>query len=320
MRPDAGYLLSWGLLLGLTMTAVYTFSGTLWAAAREVLGERAPRGGPVLAGTIAAALVAVLGNLAGVRSWLRADNPPHDYAWFDPSRVIPNTINEFPSFSFTLGDLHAHVTALPFTVLALAFAMQIALRGPRGDVLWRAVCEALACGLAVGALYAINSWSYPVAAGVLIAAVIVWLYSAENPRRGYAIVWLVLVLLASVVLILPFILDFTPESKGIGVVHTRQPFQKWLGNTVLIYGILLWPMVGLYARRLLDAPHRGRWLGWGAVAAIVGGSLLASSNLTGAGVMFVGVAIGIFAALAPGVSAPGAVPLGARGRRRSRCC
>ena len=60
-----------------------------------------------------------------------------DYAWFDPSRVIPDTINEFPSFSFVLGDLHAHVLALPFTVLAMAFALQVALRGPRGDLLWR---------------------------------------------------------------------------------------------------------------------------------------------------------------------------------------
>ena len=44
--------------------------------------------------------------------------------------MIPDTINEFPSFSFLLGDLHAHVLALPFTVLALAFAMQVALLGP----------------------------------------------------------------------------------------------------------------------------------------------------------------------------------------------
>src|SRR5262249_41837248 len=151
---------------------------------------------------------------------------------FDPSRVIPNTINEFPSFSFTLGDLHAHVTALPFTVLALAFAMQIALKGPRGDVLWRAVAEALACGLAVGALYAINTWSYPVVAGVLVAAVVVWLRSSPEARakRGYAIVWTVLVLVASIVFVLPFILNFNPEARGVGVVHTRRNFGHWLGD------------------------------------------------------------------------------------------
>src|SRR3954452_19926908 len=96
LEPDTGYLLSWGLILALTATAVFTFAGTLWAAAREVLGARAPRGGPVAAGLVAAALVTILGSLAGVRTWVNAANPPRDYAWFEPSRVIPDTINEFP--------------------------------------------------------------------------------------------------------------------------------------------------------------------------------------------------------------------------------
>src|SRR3954453_22203559 len=117
IRPDAGYLLAWGALMALTATAVYTFAGTLWAAARATLGDKAPRGGPVFAGLVAAALMTILGILAGVRAWVNAANPPSDYAWFDPSRVIPNTINEFPSFSFVLGDVHAHGLALPFSVL-----------------------------------------------------------------------------------------------------------------------------------------------------------------------------------------------------------
>ncbi len=301
LRPDTGYLLAWGLLLALTATAVYTFSGTLWAAARETF-ERPPRGGPVFAGLVAAALVTVLGTLAGVRTWLRANDPPGDYAWFEPSRVIPDTINEFPSFSFLLGDLHAHVLALPFTVLALAFAMQVALAGPRGDLLWRAVAEAFAAALAVGTLYAINSWSYPVAAGVLAAAVVVWL--RNGGPRGYPLVWLGLVLVASFVLILPFVLDFDPEARGIGVVETRRPFGKWLGDMALIYGILIWPLVAAFVDRVRRSPNRWRWLGWGLTAAVVGGSLLAASDLTGAMVVAIATAMGISAALTPALSAP----------------
>src|SRR3954465_3592966 len=60
LRPDTGYLLCWGLLLALTCATAYAFAGTLWAAARQALGERAPRGGPVLAGLVAVALVAIL--------------------------------------------------------------------------------------------------------------------------------------------------------------------------------------------------------------------------------------------------------------------
>ncbi len=302
LRPDSGYLLAWGLMVGLTATAVYTFSGTLWAAAREALGERAPRGGPVFAGVVSAALVAILGNLAGVRTWLRAADPPGDYAWFEPSRVIPFTINEFPSFSFVLGDVHAHVLALPFTVLALAFAMQVALSGPRGDLLWRSVAEAFAAALAVGTLYAINAWSYPVAAGVLVAAVVVWL--RNGGPRGFPLVWLGLVLVASFVLILPFLLDFDPESRGIGVVETRRRFADWVADMTLIYGILAFPLVGIFVDRLRRSPNRWRWIGWGGVAAVVAGSLLASSDLTGAMLVGIATAIAINAALAPALSGP----------------
>ena len=302
LQPDTGYLLAWGALLGLTATAVYAFAGTLWAAARETLGERAPRGGPVFAGLVAAALVAILGNLAGVRSWIRAEDPPRDYAWFDPSRVIPDTINEFPAFSFLLGDLHAHVLALPFTVLALAFAMQVALSGPRGDLLWRAVAEALAAGLAVGMLYAINSWSYPVAAGILAAAVITWL--RNGGPRTFPLVWLGLVLVASFALIAPFVLNFDPEARGIGFVHVRRPFGAWLGDHALIYGILIWPLLAALVIRLRESAHPWRWIGWGGVSLVVLGSLLASDDLTGAMLMAAWMAAGIGAALSPSVSPP----------------
>ncbi len=170
-----------------------------------------------------------------------------DYDWFDPSRVIPDTINEFPSFSFILGDLHAHVLALPFTVLALAFALQVALHGPARRPACGARCaEALAAGLAVGMLYAINSWSYPVAAGVLAASVITWIRARRAARAtrwsGSGWCWS-----ASFVLILPFMLNFDPEARGIGFVHVRRPFGKWLGDMTLIYGILAWPLLPAFA-------------------------------------------------------------------------
>src|ERR687897_813224 len=215
LEPSVAYNLAVAALFALSASAAFTLAGTLWAAALA-RGVRAA-GGPVGAGLAAVALLLVLGNLAGAREWLRADDPPGGYDWFSVSRVIPDTINEIPSFSFTLGDLHAHVLAIPFTLLALAFALQVTLDGPRGDLAWRAVAEALAAGLAVGALYAINSWSYPVAAGLLIGAVVLWARQPEaRARRPFAAVWTVLVLLAGFVLVLPFWLDFDPAARGIG--------------------------------------------------------------------------------------------------------
>ena len=302
VRPDEGYNLALALLTALSATAVFTFAGTLWAAARPRLDG--VRGGPVAVGVAAAVLCVAGGNLAGVREWIDAADPPGDYAWFEPSRVIPGTINEFPWFSFLLGDLHAHVLALPFTFVALAFALQVVLAGPRGDAVWRGVAEALAAGLAVGVLYAVNSWSYPVVAGLLALAVAAWIRSpASAGGRSYAVTWLVLVLAASVVLMVPFWLSFDPSALGLGLVDERPPFTRFLGDFALIYGIFAWLLAAAFAARLLASRRPWRTFAWGAVAAIFAGSLLAPADLAGAAALAAGAVVALAAlvsrALAP---------------------
>jgi YYY domain-containing protein len=46
------------------------------------------------------------------------------FDWWRSSRVIPDTINEFPYFSFLLGDLHAHFMSIPFGLLLLGLLSQ----------------------------------------------------------------------------------------------------------------------------------------------------------------------------------------------------
>ena len=295
--PAEGYDLSLALLFALSATAVFALAGTVWAAA----GRRAA----VAAGVVAVVVCLVLGNLAGVREWLEAVSPPAGYDWFAPSRVIAGTINEFPWFSFTAQDLHAHVLAVPFTLLALAFALQVLLRGPRGDAAWRGVAEALAAGLAVGSLYAINSWSYPVAAGILAVAVVAWLCDPRSRgRRGYAVVWLALVVVASVVLVLPFWLEFDPSADGVGLVEERVPFGRFAGQLALIYGVLAWPLVAGFAARLLATRRPWRTAAWAAVGVAFAGSLLALADLTWAGLLFAAAAVALAAVLSRALPAP----------------
>jgi len=300
LGPDVAYNLAVAGLFALSASAVFTLAGTLWAAT----GIRGA-GGPVGVGLAAVALCLVLGNLAGAREWLRADDPPGGYDWFSVSRVIPDTINEFPSFSFTLGDLHAHLLAIPFTLLALAFALQVALDGPRGDLAWRAVAEALAAGLAVGSLYAINSWSYPVGAGLLIAAVVIWMRGpSADGRRAFGAVWTVLVLLAGFVLVLPFWLNFDPAARGIGWVGERRPFSAWAGDMTLIYGVLAWAVAAAYAGRLLAARQRVKIAIWGGVGALFVLSLLAPVDFSGVALLLVLLGVAVHAALSRRLEAP----------------
>ena len=298
VAPDHGYNLAVAALFALTAAAVFTIGATLWGAAR---GER----GAVRAGLLAVALVLVAGNLEGARLLVADGGPLREYDWFAASRVVEDTINEFPWFSFLLGDLHAHVLALPFTLLALAFALQVVLAGPRLAPRGRALLEGGAAALAVGFLYAVNSWSYPVMAGLLALAVVAWLRDPRSePARPAAARWLLLVLAGSALLVLPFHLSFDPSARGIGVVEEGRGFAGWLRDELLLFGSLAGFVAFAYVGRLLATRRPGRNAAWIAVAAVFAGSLLAALDYAHVALLAVLLLVALGALLSPRVAAP----------------
>jgi YYY domain-containing protein len=71
-------------------------------------------------------------------------------------------ITEFPFFSFLLGDLHPHVQSLPWTILAVALALELLTR--RRAPGFRSVADftrLVVTAIVLGGLYAINSWDLP---------------------------------------------------------------------------------------------------------------------------------------------------------------
>ena len=292
IAPDRGYNVAVAALFALAASAVFTIGGTLWAAIGR---ER----GAVRAGLFSVALVLVLGNLDGARELLAHGGPLGDYDWFAPSRIDPDTITEFPWFSFLLGDLHAHVLALPFTLLALAFALQVAFAGPRVDGWARTTLEACGAGLAVGFLYAVNSWSYPVMAGLLALAVVAWLRDPRSePSRPAVVRWLLAVIALSALLVLPFHLTFDPAARGIGTVDVERGFAAWLRDAVLLYGSLAVFVAIAYAGRLLATRRPLRNAAWIAVAALFAGSLLAALQWAHVALLAVLLAVALYALLA----------------------
>ena len=131
--------------------------------ARHKEGEAAPRDGPpIMAGLLGGLLVTVMSNLEGVLESLHAKGvlSASFWAWIDipglakadvvnswypgnvfwwwwrASRVLADKnflgqnmivqpIDEFPFFSFILGDNHPHVLALPFVLLAIGLAFNL---------------------------------------------------------------------------------------------------------------------------------------------------------------------------------------------------
>jgi uncharacterized membrane protein len=74
-------------------------------------------------------------------SWV----PTQFWWWWRASRVVQDydlagnwkeVIDEFPFFSYLLGDLHPHVLAMPFAILAIGLALNLFLGGGKGRLTW----------------------------------------------------------------------------------------------------------------------------------------------------------------------------------------
>jgi len=111
-----------------------------------------------------------------------------DWYW-TPSRALPgDTITEFPFFTFTYADLHAHMIALPITILVLSLALGIIFsRWSRGnttkiDYAVDSVLTVVFAGLVLGALKITNTWDWPTYVALTCVAIIYSVYKyADAP-------------------------------------------------------------------------------------------------------------------------------------------
>ena len=152
------------------------------------------RNRPYIAGLLGAAFVALLGNMDGaIQVWQGAWSavvrglPAPDFDFWRASRMMPPDppgweITEFPFFTFLFADPHAHLFALPFTLLAIGCAAAFVLDAAPRNPLWTParVLRLAALGLAVGSLRAINTWDYPTYLALAFAAVFVREYLAHG--------------------------------------------------------------------------------------------------------------------------------------------
>lgn len=137
-----------------------------------------------------AGLVTKLGwTVQGLFQALSGDSLPyalHHWYW-NPSRVIPGTvITEFPWFTFLYADPHAHMIALPITVLVLAWALSVLLSRAWAEErsLLKVVWGLAFGGLVIGALYPTNLADFPTYLALGVAALFYALARYYQPARS----------------------------------------------------------------------------------------------------------------------------------------
>ena len=192
--------------------------------------------------------------------------PPYDF--WEPSRVLPATINEFPFWSFLFADLHPHLIGVPFAVLFLGLVLAV-LRGYATD--WRrewrhGLLLTGAFALLLGTLASINLWELPTYFGLGVLAVMVSQYRGRG-RLDWPLLGLftLLFLAGAYALFLPFFRHYVNVgASGVGLVREPDPLGRWL----LIWGFFLFVLASwLWAEarrrpRPGDAKPNGleRWL------------------------------------------------------------
>src|SRR3989344_2436506 len=175
----------------------------------------------VAAGTVAFGICII--ETSGACSYVKSTR------LYEPSYII----NEIPSYSFTVGDLHAHLIALPFFLLALFFLYELFGREKIGYGLIGVLAVILA------SLGMINPWDFVSLA--LIVFLIAVFKLIGNKDRDFASKAVALGVL-SIVLMLPFLMHFESGAAGIefapfyatsrnllGSYQYTTPLSGWLG-------------------------------------------------------------------------------------------
>lgn len=278
------YNLALALIFAWTVRCAF---GLVYALVRGAEGqEKAALG----FGVLGSLLVAFVGNLEGALEFLHAQgwgteafwrwvgienlaeaplsrswNPGFDWWWWRATRIIydensigklPEVISEFPAFSFMLGDLHPHVMALPFGLLALAIALNLLSEGRETIQPSTSILQMLC----LGALGFLNTWDFPVYSLLVIAAC-----AFSGYRRGlggvellkYVVSFALRLLLGGFALYIIFYVSFRSQAGGFEALFYAK---TKLHHYLLFFGLFLCAVLGFLVS--LSGAWRGLWRAW----------------------------------------------------------
>ncbi len=339
--PAVAFNLSIPLLFALAIIGGGSVVYNAVTVVQRARGWRSPWSATALGwGVVGSVLLAVIGNLTFLLQFISMKMPAlqnafisfmsnfgpvgdlaHSYAggfdyWGGATRVIANTINEWPFWTFLFADLHPHLIDIAFSLLAMGLIFNLLLGAwrwplfaslpasiadapvppvPAPGVLaapapwpfWRAAGEATrrlwgsdwldaairfgVTSLALGTLYAVNSWDFPVyllvgACALLVA--VLGAYQAHAVRRAAirwgtavsAVVALGLTAVAGLVLYAPFVASFKPFYNQIKWI-TPDMQRSGVGEFLAIWGLFVFIGFSYLAVQLWKYPWRATFDG-----------------------------------------------------------
>jgi YYY domain-containing protein len=180
--------------------------------------------------------------------WWRASRVIQDYDLLGNHREI---IDEFPFFSYLLGDLHPHVLIMPFMLLAVVVGLNIFLGGWRGETklfgyhFRIAPFGLFSVALLLGGIAFLNTWDILIAAALIASAYVL----ARVRENGWS--WLRLedfiffgfiTGIGGFLLYLPFYIGFSSQAGGIlpNLINPTRGAHLWVMFGTLFIPIFFW--------------------------------------------------------------------------------
>ncbi len=195
--------------------------------------------------------------------WWRASRVIQDYDLVGNFREV---IDEFPAFSYILGDLHPHVLATPFALLTIAVALHIFFGGWRGETrIFGYAFHLKPVGLfsvafLLGGIAFLNTWDILIAAALIASAYT--LARAQNDgwswdRLEDFLFFGFFTGIGAFALYLPFYISFSSQAGGIlpNVINPTRGAHLWVMFGTLFVPILLW----LFSL-IRDKKQRPNWM------------------------------------------------------------
>ena len=191
--------------------------------------------------------------------WWRASRVLQDYTIQGQPREI---IDEFPFFSFLLGDLHPHVLAMPFVLLCIisGYTYLLEVYENKHDLFenviafWRKGFNWF-LALALGSLIFLNTWDFPIYFGMVGAIIIISIYPKKDSigeMLKESVILLTTLGLICSIFFYPFLISFSSQAGGLLPSLIFQ--SRSIHLLVMFFPFIVIVLADLFFRIIVDLP------------------------------------------------------------------
>lgn len=281
---EYGYNFMLATIFSIAVMGVYSIVNNVLSVAISERTEKKKiyKALPIIGAVIATVAVNLAGNMHFVIygaakpliAKMNGQELGYTYQYWDSTRFIgynpdttDKTIHEFPSYSYILGDLHAHVINIIFVLVGIAILFSFLINNKeqiKEKFKLKEVIQPIIIffGIFIGLFKTINFWDYPI---YTVVGFLVFLYSNlknyERKRDGIiaSIIQTITVFVISYIISLPFSLTFQKMSSQIKLTYTHTPLWQLLILWGLPTFVVLYYFISTMFKKL-EKDGRKNWL------------------------------------------------------------